>query len=90
MKKSKPYEIPKAIVLEAYKKVKRNKRGAGIDRISFDDFEKNLKGNLYKIWNRMNSGGYFPSPVIAVEIPKKNGKQLYMLCKQEVWKSFSR
>jgi group II intron reverse transcriptase/maturase len=73
MKKSKPYEIPKTIVLEAYKKVKRNKGSAGIDGITFDDFEKNLKGNLYKIWNRMSSGSYFPSPVLAVEIPKKTG-----------------
>ncbi len=73
MDNSKPYEIPKTIVLEAYKKVKRNKGSAGIDRVTFDDFEKNLKGNLYKIWNRMSSGSYFPSPVLAVEIPKKDG-----------------
>lgn len=73
MKKSKPYEIPKTIVLEAYKRVKRNKGSAGIDGVSFDIFEENLKGNLYKIWNRMSSGSYFPSPVLAVEIPKKTG-----------------
>lgn len=73
MKKSKPYEIPKIVVLEAYKKVKRNKGSAGIDGVTFDDFEKNLKGNLYKIWNRMSSGSYFPSPVLALEIPKKSG-----------------
>lgn len=73
MKKSKPYEIPKIIVLEAYKRVKRNKGSAGIDGVSFDIFEENLKGNLYKIWNRMSSGSYFPSPVLAVEIPKKTG-----------------
>lgn len=73
MKKSKPYEIPKTIVLEAYKRVKRNKGSAGIDGINFDIFEENLKGNLYKIWNRMSSGSYFPSPVLAVEIPKKTG-----------------
>lgn len=73
MKKSKPYEIPKTIVLEAYKRVKRNKGSAGIDGVNFDIFEENLKGNLYKIWNRMSSGSYFPSPVLAVEIPKKTG-----------------
>ncbi len=73
MKNSKPYEIPKTIVLEDYKRVKRNKGSAGIDGIGFEEFEKNLKGNLYKIWNRMSSGGYFPSSVLAVEIPKKDG-----------------
>lgn len=73
MKKSKPYEIPKIIVLEAYKRVKRNKGSAGIDGIDFEDFEENFKDNLYKIWNRMSSGSYFPSPVLAVEIPKKDG-----------------
>lgn len=73
MKKSKPYEIPKIIVLEAYKRVKRNKGSAGIDGVNFDAFEENLKGNLYKIWNRMSSGSYFPSPVLVVEIPKKTG-----------------
>lgn len=73
MKKSKPYEIPKTIVLEAYKRVKRNKGSAGIDGVNFDIFEEDLKGNLYKIWNRMSSGSYFPSPVLAVEIPKKTG-----------------
>lgn len=59
--------------MEAYKKVKRNKGSAGIDGITFEDFERNLKGNLYKLWNRMSSGCYFPSPVLAVDIPKKNG-----------------
>lgn len=73
MRKSKPYEIPKTAVMEAYKKVKRNKGSAGIDGITFEDFERDLKGNLYKLWNRMSSGSYFPSPVLAVEIPKKNG-----------------
>ena len=73
MNKSKPYEISKTIVLEAYKRVKRNKGSAGIDGIDFEDFEENFKDNLYKIWNRMSSGSYFPSPVLAVEIPKKDG-----------------
>ncbi len=53
--------------------MKANKGAAGIDDESLVDFEENLKGNLYKIWNRMSSGSYFPPPVRAVEIPKKNG-----------------
>lgn len=73
MKESKQYNIPKRIVLEAYKKVKSNKGSAGVDGIDFGKFEENLKGNLYKLWNRMSSGCYFPMPVLAVEIPKKNG-----------------
>lgn len=70
---SKPYEISKQVVLDAYKSVKRNKGSAGIDEVDIEAFEKNLKGNLYKIWNRMSSGSYFPPPVRAVEIPKKTG-----------------
>uniref|UniRef100_UPI0040577A91 group II intron reverse transcriptase/maturase n=1 Tax=Acetatifactor sp. TaxID=1872090 RepID=UPI0040577A91 len=63
MSESKQYEIPKRVVIEAYKRVKANKGSAGIDGVN----------NLYKIWNRMSSGSYFPSPVLAVEIPKKAG-----------------
>lgn len=73
MDKTKPYEISKTVVLEAYKRVKANKGAAGIDDESIAEFEENLKDNLYKIWNRMSSGSYFPPPVKAVEIPKKNG-----------------
>lgn len=73
MKESKQYEIPKKVVIEAYKRVKANKGSAGIDGIDFKIFEKKLNNNLYKIWNRMSSGSYFPSPVLAVEIPKKTG-----------------
>ena len=73
MSESKQYEIPKRAVIEAYKKVKANKGSAGIDGIDFEAFEKKLNNNLYKIWNRMSSGSYFPSPVLAVEIPKKTG-----------------
>ncbi|WP_326909793.1 group II intron reverse transcriptase/maturase [Sedimentibacter sp. MB31-C6] len=73
MKGSKPYEISKLVVLEAFKSVKRNKGSAGIDEVDIEDFQKDLKGNLYKIWNRMSSGSYFPPPVKAVEIPKKSG-----------------
>jgi group II intron reverse transcriptase/maturase len=73
MNKTKPYNISKWAVYEAYKKVKANKGSHGVDGQSIEDFEKNLKGNLYKIWNRMSSGCYFPQPVKAVSIPKKNG-----------------
>jgi RNA-directed DNA polymerase len=60
-------------VYEAYHAVKANAGAAGVDRQSIGDFEADLKGNLYKIWNRMSSGSYFPPPVKAVAIPKKNG-----------------
>jgi RNA-directed DNA polymerase len=72
MNKTKPYKIPKRLVYEAYKKVKANKGAAGVDNITLTQFEENLKNNLYKIWNRMSSGSYFPPSVKAVEIPKKN------------------
>ena len=73
MQNAKSFEISKQLVMEAYKKVKANKGASGIDNISLKDFERNLKGNLYKIWNRMSSGSYLPSPVKLVEIPKSNG-----------------
>ncbi|AHM56105.1 hypothetical protein EAL2_808p04500 (plasmid) [Peptoclostridium acidaminophilum DSM 3953] len=73
MRMSKPYKIPKKVVLEAYKRVKANKGSAGIDGITFEVFDENLEKNLYKIWNRMSSGSYIPAPVLAVEIPKKTG-----------------
>nr|WP_308128358.1 reverse transcriptase domain-containing protein [Frankia sp. CiP3] len=70
---SKPFQIPKQLVWKAYKSVKANDGAAGVDGCSVEDFEKDLKGNLYKIWNRMSSGSYFPPPVRAVEIPKQHG-----------------
>jgi RNA-directed DNA polymerase len=70
---TKPFEISKQVVWEAYKRVKANKGAAGIDDESISAFEENLKDNLYKVWNRMSSGSYFPPPVKAVEIPKKSG-----------------
>ena len=73
MDKTKPYEISKDIVLEAIKRVKENKGAAGIDDESIASFESKLNNNLYKIWNRMSSGSYFPSAVKAIEIPKKSG-----------------
>jgi len=71
--KQKPWSIPKKQVLNAYRKVKGNKGGAGVDNVSLKDFEKDLKNNLYKLWNRMSSGSYFPKSVKGVEIPKKDG-----------------
>jgi RNA-directed DNA polymerase len=73
MPEAKPYVIPKQLVWEAYKRVKANRGAAGVDGESLAAFEKDLKGNLYKVWNRMSSGSYFPPPVRLVEIPKANG-----------------
>lgn len=73
MNNSKPYFIPKNVVFEAYKKAKANKGSAGIDGQNFEKFDEHLSANLYKIWNRMSSGTYFPPPVKMVEIPKKSG-----------------
>jgi RNA-directed DNA polymerase len=69
----KPFGIAKRAVWEAYEKVKANKGAPGVDAVSLAEFEKDLKNNLYKIWNRMSSGTYFPPPVRAVEIPKTGG-----------------
>jgi RNA-directed DNA polymerase len=70
---TKPFAISKWAVWEAYLKVKANKGAAGVDEQSIKQFEQNLKGNLYKLWNRLSSGSYFPPPVKLVEIPKKSG-----------------
>ena len=70
---TKPFEIPKALVWKAFQRVRSNGGSAGIDQESLAVFERNLGNNLYKIWNRMGSGSYFPPPVKAVPIPKKNG-----------------
>jgi RNA-directed DNA polymerase len=69
----KPYVIPKQLVWEAYQRVKANQGAAGVDGESLAMFEQDLKGNLYKVWNRMSSGSYFPPPVRLVEIPKDDG-----------------
>ncbi len=68
------YEISKQVVVQAYEKVKANKGAAGVDKVTLTEFDANLKDNLYKIWNRMSSGSYFPPPVRMVEIPKRDGK----------------
>jgi len=72
---SKPFLIDKRQVYEAYKAVRSKEGAGGVDGVTIEQFEKDLKGNLYKIWNRMSSGAYFPPPVRAVTIPKKNGGQ---------------
>ena len=69
----KPFEISKHIVLEAYKRVKAKKGAPGVDGVDLNNFEENLKDNLYKLWNRLSSGSYFPSAVRLVEIPKETG-----------------
>ena len=74
MEQTKPFNISKQSVLEAFKKVKANKGGAGVDRQTIEEFERNLKDNLYKIWNRLSSGSYMPPAVLRVEIPKSDGK----------------
>lgn len=73
MSKPKPFNISKEIVREAFYRVKANQGAAGIDGKTIEDFEKDLERNLYKIWNRMSSGTYFPPAVRTVEIPKKDG-----------------
>lgn len=73
MDKAKPFCIPKRWVWEAYKRVKANRGAAGVDAQSIEQFEENLEGNLYKLWNRMSSGSYFPPPVKRVEIAKRDG-----------------
>jgi RNA-directed DNA polymerase len=70
---AKPFEVPKQLVWKAYKRVKANRGAAGVDGQSLADFEKDLKDNLYKVWNRMASGSYHPPAVRLVEIPKGGG-----------------
>lgn len=70
---NKPFDIPKQQVWEAYRQVAANKGAPGVDEQTLGDFEDDLRSNLYKIWNRMSSGSYFPPPVRAVEIPKSHG-----------------
>jgi RNA-directed DNA polymerase len=70
---AKPFDIPKQMVWEAYRRVAAKEGAPGVDRQTLDEFEEDLKNNLFKIWNRMSSGSYFPPPVRAVEIPKPHG-----------------
>ena len=72
--KGRSFDIPKRLVWDAWLKVKDNGGAAGADGVTIEQFEQDLSRNLYRLWNRMVSGSYFPGPVRAVEIPKK-GKQ---------------
>ncbi len=74
MEKVKSFVIDKRLVAEAWKRVKANRGSAGVDDVGIADFEARLEDNLYKVWNRMSSGSYFPPPVKVVEIPKSDGK----------------
>ena len=69
----KPFAIPKSMVWEAWRRVKANKGAPGVDGQDLEQFEADLADNLYKVWNRMSSGTWFPPPVMAVEIPKPHG-----------------
>ena len=69
----KSYHIPKQLIVDAYKRVKKNKGSAGVDGQSLKDFDKHLNNNLYQLWNRLSSGSYHPQPVRRVEIPKSDG-----------------
>ena len=69
----KPFAVPKSMVWEAYRRVAANKGAPGVDGQALDEFEADLRDNLYVIWNRMSSGSYFPPPVRVVEVPKPHG-----------------
>ena len=77
--KVKPFEISKWLVWEAYRKVRANKGAPGVDEQTIEEFEQDLHNNLFKLWNRMSSGTYFPPPVKAVEIAKRGGKGVRVL-----------
>ena len=74
MSKAKPFSLAKREVWQAYKRVKANQGAAGVDGQSIEEFGKDLSNKLYKLWNRMSSGSYFPPPVRRVEIPKPDGR----------------
>ena len=74
MDRAKPFDIPKREVWAAYKSVRANQGAAGVDGQSIADFEADLSNNLYKLWNRLASGSYFPPPVRRVDIPKDDGR----------------
>lgn len=73
MNKTRPFGVSKQAVWQAYRKVRANRGAAGVDRQSLEQFDQDRNNNLYKLWNRMASGSYFPPPVKLVEIPKKDG-----------------
>jgi hypothetical protein len=76
MVSGKSHDIPKRLIWAAWLKVKSNGGAAGADGVTIEQFEERLKDNLYRLWNRMSSGSYFPGPVRAVEIPKKGGTRV--------------
>lgn len=75
----KPFDISKREVWEAFQEVKKNKGAPGVDGVTIEEFEADLKNNLYKIWNRLSAGTYFPPPVRMVQIPKQHGDGMRML-----------
>src|SRR3954471_24632445 len=75
----KPFQIDKMVVWEAFGRVRANKGGAGVDEQSIAEFEQDLQDNLYRVWNRLSSGSFFPPPVKAVEIPKAGGAGVRVL-----------
>ena len=75
MKQGKVFEIPKALVWQSYQQVRKNKGAAGSDGQTLKEFDENRDRNLYKIWNRLSSGSYFPPPVLEKTIPKGDGKE---------------
>ena len=79
MSETKPFKIERQWVMDAYQRVKANRGVAGVDEMSLEEFDKDYKKHLYRIWNRMSSGSYIPPPVMLVEIPKKEkrGKSAY-------------
>lgn len=79
MTAAKPFAISKREVWEAYKQVKANQGAAGVDGQTIAEFEMRLSDNLYRLWNRLSSGSYFPPPVRTVEIPKASGTGTRML-----------
>jgi len=75
MAQGKVFEIPKMLVWESYHEVRKNKGAPGCDGQTIAEFDKNRDKNLYKIWNRLSSGSYFPPPVLEKRIPKENGAE---------------
>ena len=77
--KVKSFEIDKRLVYEAWKKVRANDGAPGVDAVSIGLFGEQWRDNLYRLWNRMSSGSYFPGPVRGVEIPKDHGEGVRLL-----------
>ena len=77
--KVKSFEIDKRLIVEAWEKVRANNGAPGVDAVGIAEFQEQLRDNLYKLWNRMSSGSYFPGPVRGVEIPKDHGEGVRLL-----------